>query len=44
MKIGMIFFVIAKVIDVEKTREGETRRMRKDLVECVQGSKWFPKI
>ena len=44
MKIGVNFFVIAKVIDVEKTREGETRRMRKDLVECVQASKWFPKI
>ena len=35
MKIGVGYFVIEKVGDVEKTREGETRRMRKDLVECV---------
>ena len=35
MKIGVVSFVIAKFGEMEKTREGESRRMRKELVGCV---------
>ena len=38
MKIGVGSFVIAKDGDIEKTREGEIRRMIKEMVGCVQAS------
>ena len=44
MEIRVGYFVTDKVGYVEKTREGETRRTRKELVGFLQASQLLPKM
>ena len=44
MNIGGGYFATAEVGDMENTREGDIKRMIKELVGCVLVSKCFPNI
>ena len=45
MNIGVESFITSKVGEMEnKTMEGESRRISKDMLGCVQASKLFSKM